>query len=476
MDRIQIMLSRSILAFTYLCGLFLTGCAKYVKTGSTTTTEVATPGSWQASAEGQHGRISTAWLSEFSSPAMTRLVNEAVSRNPNLNAAAARLRASQLGTIGAKANLLPSLNASTSTSRSRNGNGDNTRSIGESYGLSLNASWEPDIWGRLRDLSDASISSYHASVEDYRSARLSLAANTAKAYCNLITAGQQLELANRTLESFKKNKNIVERNYRAGVPGTRAIAVQLSRTNVASAQRNIENRKLQRDNAARALEALLGRYPAAEIKASNSLPHLKDSIPLSLPATLVSRRPDLVAAQLNVYRSAKQADASRKSLLPSLSLSSRAATGGTTAKNLFNPHFIAANIGASLSQRIYDGGTLKANADATLARNKAAIYDYSNAAIRAFREVENAIARDTSLKQQELFLIKESKQATFAERSAELDYSEGIENSGILEILESQRRANNARAALINLRNNRIQNRIDLHLALGGDFRTEPSK
>ncbi len=386
------------------------------------------------------------------------------------------LRASQLGTIGARANLLPSLNASTSTSRSRNGNGDNARSIGESYGLSLNASWEPDIWGRLRDLSDAAISSYHASVEDYRNARLSLAANTAKSYCNLVAAGQQLDLAERTLESFEKNRDIVERNYKGGVPGTRAIAVQLSRTNVASAQRSIKSRTLQRDNAARSLESLLGRYPAAELKASNKSPNLKDSIPTSLPATLVSRRPDLVAAQLDVLRSAKLADASRKSLLPSLNLSSRASTGDSSTRNLFDPHFLAANIAGSLSQRIYNGGELKANAAAALARNKATIYDYSTAAIRAFREVEDAIARDASLKEQEIFLIKESKQATFAERSAILDYSEGIDNSGILEILESQRRANNARASLIILRNSRLQNRIDLHLALGGDFRTEPSK
>jgi NodT family efflux transporter outer membrane factor (OMF) lipoprotein len=407
---------------------------------------------------------------------MTRLVNESISNNPNLNAAAARLRAAQLGTIGDRANLLPSVSASTSTSRSRNGNGDNPSSIGESYGLSLNALWEPDIWGRLRDLNDASISNYQATIEDFRNARLSLAANTAKAYCNLVTAGQQLELAERTLESFKKNRDIIERNYKAGVEGTRAIAVQLSQTNVASAQRGVESRKLQRDEAARSLESLRGRYPTAELKASNRLPELKDSIPTSIPATLVSRRPDLVAAQLDVFRSAKQADASRKSLLPSLSLSSRAATGDSTTRNLFNPQFIASSIAASLSQNIYNGGALKANAEAALARNKAAIYDYSTAAISAFREVEDAIARDKSLKEQEVFLLIESEQATFAERSAELDYSEGIENSGILEILESQRRANNASAALINLRNSRILNRIDLHLALGGDFRNEPNE
>ena len=100
----------------------------------------------------------------------------------------------------------------------------------------------------------------------------------------------------------------------------------------------------------------------------------------------------------------------------------------------------------------------------------------STTAINAFREVEDAIDRDASLMEQESLLVIEVKQSTLAEKSAELDYSEGAENSGIIEILESQRRANDARATLINIRNNRLQNRIDLHLALGGDYRTYPSK
>ena len=454
----------------------LAGCSEYVQTNSTEKVKLPAPATWKTASEGQHAQISTSWLSEFNSPAMTRLVNEATSNNPNLNAAAARLRASKLNTIGTRANRLPSLSASTSGSRSRSGNGSATRSINQSYGLSLSASWEPDIWGNLKDLDDASIANYQASVSDFRNARLSLAANTASAYCNLITAGSQYDLAVRTLESFKKNKDIVERNYKAGVPGTRAIAVQLSRTNVASAQRSLENATLQRDDAARALEVLLGRYPSAEIKAAKELPNLKKSIPVGLPTQLVNRRPDLIAAQFDVYSSAKQADASQKNLLPSLNFSSSASTGDDTLRNLFDPSFITASIAASLSQSLYTGGTLKANAKAALENNKAAIQDFASVAINAYREVEDAIARDASLMEQETFLIKEVRQATLAEKSAELDYSEGIENSGILEILESQRRANDARATLINIRNSRLQNRIDLHLALGGDYRTLPSK
>jgi len=437
---------------------------------------VRVPGSWKAVSSGSHARISTGWLSEFNSPAMTRLVLEAVNNNPNLNASAARLRATRQGTIGSRAAMLPRVNGSSSASRSRNGNGDNLRSYNRSYGLSLNASWEPDIWGRRKDLRQADLANYYASVEDYRAARLSLAANTAKAYCDLVTSEQLLDLAGQILISFQKNRDIVERNYKAGVPGTRAIAVQLSRTNVASAQRTIKSRTLQRDRARRALESLLGRYPSASLKTSNQLPNLRALVPASIPATLVERRPDLLSAQQDVYRSAKQADASAKNLLPSINLSSRQSTGGRAPSNLFNPQFLASNIAASLTQSIYRGGELKANAQASLDQNKAAIYSYANVAIRAFREVENALDTDQSLRKQEEFLIQETKQATFAERSAELDYSEGIENSGILEILESQRRANNARAALINIKNNRLQNRIDLHLALGGDFRTPQNK
>ncbi len=291
-----------------------------------------------------------------------------------------------------------------------------------------------------------------------------------------MTAGQLLDLAKKTLSSFQKNKDIVERNYKAGVPGTRAIAVQLSRTNVASAQRTIKSRTLQRDRAARSLEELLGRYPAGALKASHQLPNLKNHVPTSLPANLLSRRPDLIAAQHNIYRTAKTADARAKNLLPSINLRTGQSTGGSTPINILNPHYLASSIAASLTQSVYRGGELKADAKAALEQNRAAIYSYANATIRAYREVENAIAADISLRQQEAFLIKETKQATFAERSAELDYSEGIENSGILEILESQRRANNARASLINIKNNRLQNRIDLHLALGGDYHTPAPK
>ncbi|MGJ8672533.1 efflux transporter outer membrane subunit [Rubritalea sp.] len=454
----------------------LAACSQLVKTHSQDTAQVQAPSSWKEASKGQNKEISSGWLSDFDSPEINKLVNEALNNNPNINAAAARLSAAKEGTIGSQANLLPTVGASTGTSRSRFENGDSASTSSESYNLRLNASWEPDIWGRLRDLRDSSLSGYYADIQQYRAARLSLAANTARGWFNLISAQNQVDLAENILESFNKNNAIVERNYKAGIPSTRAISVQFSRNNVASAQRTLKSRIQARDEASRQLEQLLGRYPSASLIASAKLPNFKKSPPASIPSELLIRRPDLAAAQLRVYQSAKQADAAQKSLLPNINLSGSLSSNNVQFGNIFDPNFLAANAAASLTQSIYRGGELKANARGALERNKASIYDFSNQALIAFREVENALAEGKSLAEQEKFLLVEVRQAQLAVRSAELDYAEGLDSSGILEILEAQRRANNSRAQLIALKNRRLQNRIDLHLALGGDFYTpEPN-
>lgn len=454
----------------------LTGCSSLIQSGSQSSAVVETPSSWKEASAGQNRKISSGWLSDFNSPEMNKLVNEALSNNPNINASAARLRAAKEGTIGSQADLLPSVGANVGTSRTRFENGDNASTSVENYNLRLNAAWEPDLWGRLRDLRDSSLSGYQAEVQEYRGARLSLAANTARAWCNLVTAQKQVELAKNILSSFNKNNSIVERNYKAGVPGTRAIDVQFSRNNVASAQRTLKSRTQDRDEASRQLEQLLGRYPSASIVASAKLPRFKKNPPASLPSELLIRRPDLAAGQLRVYQSAKQADATRKNLLPSLNLTGSISTNNAQLGNIFDPNFLASNVAASLTQSVYRGGELRADARAALERNRATIYDFSNRALIAFREVEDALAADKSLAEQEKFLLVEVRQAQLAVKSAELDYSEGLDSSGILEILEAQRRANNSRAQLIALKNNRLQNRIDLHLALGGDFYTPEPK
>jgi len=443
--------------------LLLTGCAAWRVSRPVDDLSIRTPGSWAAVSSGAEARISTGWLDGFNDAALKKAVNEALAYNRDLMAAGARLREAKENSLIAQTRSFPELNASAGGSFT-----DTSASpLRENYSLNLSAAWEPDLWGRLRDLNKASASDYQAALEDYRGARLSLAANTAKAWCNLISASQELELAGVTLSAYEKSLRIIERNYKS--TGEGALDVRFARTNVSSAMRSIESRKLDLNEAARSLELLMGRYPAGASRVAGDLPRLAVEVPAGLPAELLERRPDLSATRARLLATARRADASRKALLPSFSITGSGGAPSDTLSKLLNPQELIGNISARVSQNLFDAGMEEATARATLARNEALVHEYAQKSLIAFREVEAALAADRSLATQEKFLTEELQESTLAEKQAERNYSQGV-NPNILSVLEAQRRANGARAAMIRLRNQRLQNRINLHLALGGDF------
>ena len=461
--------------------LVLQGCAAFrmPKPERQAGNNLELPAMWENAGTGNEGRISTGWLKTFEDPEMEKLVSEALENNRDLRATEARLKAAKEGTVFGRGPRLPSITASgsgsVSGSRVRNDTGTlDPWSTSDDYGLALNLSWEIDLWGRLRNLHQAAIEDYIAPSADFRGARLSLAAITAKAWCNLIIAGQQVVLARDTRESFTRNERITYRSYLAG--DVSSLSVQFSRNNVASAERSLINRQLARDEAARTLESLLGRYPSAliqEREGEDALPFLSLMVPAGLPSELLMRRPDLVAAAADFRASVGRADAARKDLLPSIRLTGRGSTASGELSNLIaDPRSIAWNTAASIAQTVFQGGVPTAQARQALARNEAARQNFEAVALQAFRELESTLSRDHSLANQERFLAEEEKQADDAEQQAIREYSDGL--VGILEILEAQRRAANARSSMISLRNQRLQNRIDLHLALGGDFETLP--
>lgn len=491
--------SRATAVLIFLALLGLQGCSawKLGRPGTVLGGDLDVPAIWKAAAKGNEGKISSGWLDDFRDRDLHALVDEALANNRNLQAAAARLRSARQDVAAARGRRLPAIDTSFSASRTRigergqsgtrnaetgaegeistaNSTGGAGGGLSSDYGFSfLDASWELDLWGRLRDLDHASYADYMAAQADFRNARLSLAANTAKAWFDLITSQQLVQLAEETRDSFIRNFRITERNYKAGDDTASPLDVQFGRTNVASAERSLVSAKLDRDEAARPLEVLLGRYPGAEIKGREKLPPLPENIPAGLPAELLWRRPDLAAAGAAVLASAKRADAARKDLLPGITLTGRGSTSSDAlAKTLVDPEYFVWRAASSIAQTVYQGGVPTAEARRALEQNEIAIREFAEAALQAFREVESALGTERSLAVQERYLETELEQANLAEAQASRDYSEGI--VGILEILEAQRRAVSARTAMINLRNRRLQNRIDLHLALGGDFETIP--
>lgn len=423
------------------------------------------PAKWQAQGQEVAGEV-RAWLGDWRDAQLQQLVNEALTHNYNLKAASARLRAAAQGPQLARALRGPRAGLSGSGAGSVSENADTER-----YALQLSSSWEWDLWGKWRDQEQAAAAELQAAESDWRATQLSLVALTVKAYANAIAARQQWQLATETLASFEKNLRIIERNYKAGVPGVRALDVQLGRNNVSSAQRGVNVRELEQRQAARALELLLARYPAADFTTRAELPAVESDLPKGLPAALLERRADVQAARARLLAASKRADAAAKQLLPNVTVNLGAASTATAFSVLGNVEQLVGSVATTLTQNFDLAGGLRADERVAQAKVDAAVAEYAQICLAACREVEAAIDNERSLKEQEGFLHREVEQAGLAQRQAERDYSQGLDGADILSVLESQRRANTASAALIRLCNDRVQARVDLHLALGGDFR-----
>lgn len=421
-------------------------------------------GDWTASFSGRTIAEPTAWLDQFDDASLRSAVRDAVADNPDLHAAAARMRQARIRAIRDGAARLPELNAGL---RAAQGGEEATAwDFVDDYALSLDVSWEPDVWGRIRDNVSASMAGAQAAEADFAAARLSLAANAAGAWCNLLEAEAQLALARQTVDTFRTGLNLVDGAQRRGL--AEAVDVRLARSSLAASESNLQGRLRSLDEAQRSLEALLGRYPAASTKTSGRLPSLRREVPAGLPSSLLLRRPDIFAAERRVAAALKNESAARKALLPSFRLTGGLRTTSPELHELLDERKLVANLLEGLTQPIYRGGALRAEVALSVEQRNELVSLYAATAIRAFREVETAMAAETfivaQIKSQRTF-VEESEQA---EKLAISEFARGLGDA--LRLLESQRRAFDSKSGLLRLENQRLQSRIDLCLALGGGF------
>ena len=414
------------------------------------------------------------WVADFKDDSLETLITEALEHNYNLKAAAARVEAAHASFQSANAGWKPTLNLSQNDSRTKTVFNPFAGTLQSRYinrfDLGVNLSWELDVWGRLRSQSRAALADLEAAETVYMSAYLSLAANTAGAWFNLVESELQVRLNEETLESFEANLQVVEESFRRGIPN-RALDVRLTRANVESARSNLALRKRQRDAAKRALETILGRYPSAEMEVTPDLPSLENAVPTGLPSELLLRRPDILTAERQLAAATERLKASKRSLLPSIRLTSSAGTTSNELADLLDPERLAMSLAGSLSQPLYQGGRLRANIRLSDARVKEAMAQFSQRVLTAFQEVETLLAAESFLLEQETALRASTTESIEAETLAKEQYERGLVD--IITVLESERRAFNARSSLLNLSNLRLQNRLDLYLALGGHFSEE---
>ena len=440
--------------------------------------DVEPPQRWSITS-GAEGKPLAAWWEPFGDPQLGELIEIALAQNNDLRAAAHRVdRAAAAGRIAA-ADLKPTVGAGFTAQRQEQvfvglpipGAPDVLSSTSTQFALSFETSWEADLWGRLRAGTRAALAQSQAAEADLRGARLSLSGQTAKLWFAVAEAQQQLDLARGSVATFTTSTELVRSRYESGVRPS--IDLRLALSNQLSAEALVAAAENHLDATLRRLETLLGRYPSAELLdrfSVDPLPNIPAPVPVGLPSELVSRRPDLVAAERRLTAADQQLLVAKRSRYPRFALTARGGSVSDQLGDLVDGDFGVWALIGNLTAPLFQAGRLKAGVDQAEAAGHEALALYAGQVLRAYAEVETALAAEQGLRTRGTKLRETAEQLEGARSLAETRYARGV--GDYLTVLESQTRALNARIRWIRVRGELLVNRVDLHLALGGGFET----
>jgi NodT family efflux transporter outer membrane factor (OMF) lipoprotein len=420
--------------------------------------DLALPGGWKAGGAG--GQIADNWLAGFNDPHLDALVAEAIERNPDLRVTATRVEQAGQYVNMAKAALLPTINLFGSGGVNMGG-GDALQI------LSLGISWELDLWGRLRYARNAAEETYASTQADFAFARQSLAATTAKSWFTASETWMQQQIADDMVKSAGQLLELAEKRRQVGVGNEQDVAV--ARANLGNFQDNAKQIRLAHTQALRALEVLLGRYPAAELKARQDLAALPGPVPAGMPLEMLERRPDLIAAERRVAAAFNRVGEAKAAQLPRLNLNANIAGISSDILQLQddfdNP---TGGVGANLLAPIYQGGALTTQVEIKTLEQKEATADYARMALRAISDVENTLAAGATLAERNQIL-----QRTVADNQRALELTQTrfrVGQSDLRTVRQQELEVYAARLALLRVQSEQLAQRVNLHLALGGSF------
>jgi len=424
------------------------------------------PSHWIAG--GNRKGVEDNWLKSFHDPRLDAIVAEAIANNLDLRQAAAKVEVARQTVIIVGSQLKPQVGIDLGIASTRDDDHDNW--FISKKGIA-GAAWELDIWGKLRAQRGAAEAGYQATDLDYAYGLQSLAATAAKSWYLNIETVELLGIAEQTVKIYSDLLDLVKVRRDAGKVSDLDVAEASANFN--EAQSNLRAAQGMCGETRRSLEVLLGRYPAAQLKVAENLSVVPPPIQAGLPSSLLERRPDMVAAERRVLEAFRSKEAARLALLPSFALN---LDGGRLSDNLLsvlhlNPWMFHTVLGMSVP--IYTGGALRAKVEIANARQQEAVAAYGAVALTSFREVENGLMNEGLFAQRLEFDRDVLQDRTEAVRLGRLKYDAG--QIDLLSLLQLQAAQILSQVQVVKMRNARLANRIDLHLALGGSFDRTPA-
>ncbi|MDR2076840.1 MAG: efflux transporter outer membrane subunit [Desulfovibrio sp.] len=432
----------------------------------------AAPASWTRNGSALEAAENDGWWAGFNSRALVLLQREARAQNRDFAASGRRLAQAIAQSKEARASLFPWIGAEGAVSRAGSHPGSTGAfALTDAVSGGFQASYELDLWGRVRSQAESAAFAAEATLNDWRGIGLSLESDTAIAYFQLLALRERLALQRDILSAARQTLAYMEKQQRAGAATRLDLARQ--RGDVASMHARAQDLARQEQAAKNALNNLLGAASAPEdldrLMSSESITILTPpAVVAGLPSSLLFRRPDILAAEASLKAANADIGPARAAFLPLVNLTAQGGWQSDEFHSLFRPDSTLYALVSSLVTPIFQGGRLAARHEAALARREELVARYQQAALFAFLETDTAIAANTFLLQEEEKRGLAEQEAREAYRLVRVQYREG--SADFLSLLDAQRTLLTAQDARVTVSLARLNAAVSLFKALGGGW------
>jgi multidrug efflux system outer membrane protein len=456
--------------------LSLGGCIKMGPDYHRPDTNIQMPESYQyAPAERVLPELDDQWWRVFNDPELHRLVEEVLQNNLDIKRATAAVLEVRAQLVSTRADRFPQVDVEAQGQRQQRpkqtsvpGQAFSADREITTYDLSLPASFEVDLWGRLARAEEAARANLLEAEENRRTVAQTVVAETVTLYLQMESFERGIDIAKKLIESFRRSLTLVESRYKRGL--TSVLDVRQARRVLAGAEATLPSLRQDLGTTQQALAVLLGRYPKTRPPRLQPEDYYKrlDPVPPGLPSELLLRRPDIRAAEAQLVALNSLVGVAKASRFPRIVLTGSFGYTSEDLDRLFKPENELWSIALGIAQPLFDAGKLQAGQRAAEARYQQGVAAYAKTVLTAFAEVEGAfLTREEQLKRRE-YVVTFLREAREAQRIAESRYEKGLVD--FLTVLDTQRTRFEAERDLLQVDFALLNNRVNLHRALGGGW------
>lgn len=456
-----------------------TGCATSNPTRTPLTTAAASQVQWSAAAAGVTASGAAAdlshWWQQLGDDQLSSLVEQALQNSPDIRTATARLAQARAERNLAAAGLLPSVNGGLTSSARRNGN--------ESVSTTIDASWEPDLSGRLRRAVGAADAELRASSDDVHGVQVSLAGDVARTYAELRTLQARLAVARDNETSQQETVSLTGFRVQAGLVSS--LDLEQARANLEQTRAQLPTLEASAAQAIHRLSTLVGREPAAldaQLRTVGRVPPVPSAVAINIPAETLRQRPDVRAAEARVVAAGARIAQAQAARRPRFSLSGTfgsnlvgGAIGGAITAGLTGVSggaSLVASLAGTFTQVIFDGGRIRQQIAIQTAAEEQAVATYEATVLTALRDVEDALVSFEQSRRRLDALNAAAAAANTAALLAQTQYAAGL--TDFQNVLTTQRTVLTVQDAVATTTGDRLTALVQLYKALGGGWAPTP--